>query len=158
MKKLVSVIAGGVLGLAAGAAAIGKMNKKVIKEKENTKKRYKKYYDIMNYWMEANYRGRSISECLKEKEYTNIVIYGMGELGNRLYEQLQKTDVKVMYAIDKNPVSSYSELNVVGAAMETTGVDAVIVTPVYDFDKIKEDLEGIFDCKIISLEEIVYEM
>lgn len=158
MKKLMSGVAGGVLGLAAGATAIKKMNDKVIKEKENTKQRYKKYYDILNYWMEAIHRGRGISECLKEREYTNIVIYGMGELGNRLYEQLIKTDIKVMYAIDKNPVSSYSELNVVGAAMETKGVDAVIVTPVYDFDKIKEDLKGTFNCKIVSLEEIVYEM
>lgn len=158
MKKALTGIVGGMIGAVIGVAGIKKMNDKVIKEKENTKQIYKKYYDILNYWMEANMRGKSISVCLQEKGYQNIVIYGMGEMGNRLYEQLRETDIHVMYAIDKNPVSGYSELNVVGASMETTGVDAVIVTPVYDFDKIKGDLEGSFDCTILSLEEIIFAM
>lgn len=158
MKKAFAGIVGGIIGVAVGIAGIKKMNEKVIKEKENTKQRYKKYYDILNYWMEANMRGKSISASLQDKGYQNIVIYGMGEMGNRLYEQLRETDINVMYAIDKNPVSGYSELNVVGASMETAGVDVVIVTPVYDFDKIKGDLEGSFDCTILSLEEVIFAM
>lgn len=158
MKKAIAGIVGGMIGAVIGAAGIRKMNEKVMKEKENTKQRYKKYYDILNYWMEGNQRGKNIAASLEEKGYRKIVIYGMGEMGNRLYEQLRGTDIQVLYAIDKNPVSGYSELNVVGAAMETAGVDAVIVTPVYDFDKIKGDLEGNFTCEILSLEEVVYAM
>lgn len=158
MKKMFAGIVGGLMGILIGATGIKKMNDKVIKEKEVTKQRYRQYYDILNYWMESNLRGKTIPDYLKEKKYNNIVIYGMGEMGNRLYEQVRGSDIRVHYAIDKNPISGYSELNVVGAAMETDGIDAVIVTPVYDFDKIKTDLKGSFSCEIISLEEIIFAM
>ena len=37
-------------------------------------------------------------------------------------------------------------------------VDAVVVTAVYFFDEVEEELEKIFDCPIISLEDIVQEV
>lgn len=158
MKKALAGIAGGMVGAVIAAAGIKKMNDKVIREKEDSKQRYKKYYDVLNYWMESGQRGKSIAACLLERNYRKVVIYGMGEMGNRLYEQLRETDIEVLYAIDKKPVSRYAELNVVGVAMETSDVDAVIVTPIYDFDKIKGDLEGSFGCEILSLEEVIYAM
>lgn len=158
MKKVLIAIGGGIIGLISGYLAAQKAAGKLVEEKENTKKRYKKYYDVLNYWMESHSRGRNIVDYLKGQEYRNIVIYGMGELGNRLYEQLADSEIKVIYAIDRNPVSAYNELTVVGSAMETEGIDAVIVTPVYDFESIKTDLQGIFSCNILSLEDIVYSM
>jgi len=41
---------------------------------------------------------------------------------------------------------------------ELEPADVVIVTAIFAFDEISEELEGLFDCPIVSLEDVVYEV
>ena len=75
-----------------------------------------------------------------------------------LYENIKDKEINIVYAIDKNPINGYPNLNVVGSVMETDGIDVVIVTPIYDYEAIKSDIDTLFNCDIISLEDLVYEM
>lgn len=157
MKKSFLAILSGSIGAIAGAYGIKKLNDKTFEEKNEMEKKLRQYYDLMNYWMKMIAEGKTIHSWLEDKQYKNIVIYGMGELGNRLYEQIKNMNI-VAYAIDQNPISIFKDLNVVSEVLESKTVDAVIITPVYDFGSIKSKLASKFDCDIISLEDMIYDI
>ena len=159
MKKITTVIAGGIVGGMMGVLLMKQNMQKIVREKEKKINKYKQYYDTLNYWMETKTSGKEFMNYFQKNNVKNIVIYGMGELGSRLYEQLEGEDINIFYAIDRNPVSSYANLDVVGEARgEAEKVDLVIVTPIFDFDNIRDELQKYFSCEIISLEDIIYSM
>ena len=82
----------------------------------------------------------------------------MGEMGNRLYEDLKNTSVEVKYAIDKNAASSYSELDIKDLEDDFPQVDCIVVSAIFAFDEIKEELEQKVDFTIVSLEDVIYEL
>lgn len=139
-------------------------DRKAIKRLEEVKKRYKDYYDVINQWLRNKNDNRDIASYFINNNYNNIAIYGMGELGNRLYEELKDTDIKVAYFIDKNAEEIYyseDDIPVIGLddIENQEKVDAIIVTPIYDFDSIEEALlERSVEAEIISLEDIIYEV
>ena len=62
------------------------------------------------------------------------------------------------YAIDKNADMIYANVDVVTPDDELEPVDVIVVTAIYYFDEIEEDLSEKVDCPIISLEDILYEI
>jgi len=138
--------------------------KKTVEKSGKLEARYKNYYDVTNQWLRHKNEKKSIREYFINNNYDTIAIYGMGELGNRLYEELKSTDIKVAYFIDKNAEEIYyglDDIPVVGLEEieRQDKVDVIIVTPIYDFDSIEESLsEYNIDADIVSLEEVIYEM
>ena len=112
---------------------------------------------MLNQWLCIKQEGKSLDEYFKENNYKTVAIYGMGEMGNRLYDELKNTDIEVKYAIDKNASSTYSELDVKEIDDELPEVDVVVVTATFAFDDIVEDIQDKFVCPIVSLEDVVYE-
>lgn len=51
-----------------------------------------------------------------------------------------------------------AEIEVKSMEDDLEEVDAVIVTPIFYFNSIEEKLEEIFDCPIISFEEVLEHM
>ncbi|MDK2932816.1 MAG: hypothetical protein PWP27_626 [Clostridiales bacterium] len=139
------------------------LNKNIIK-KHYMGSRYKQYYNILTQWIKNKNRNRNISSYLKNKNINSIAIYGMGELGIALYEELKDTDIRIIYLVDKNANHIYygvneSHLINVDEVSAQEEVDAIIVTPIYDYDKIKETLvNGGVKTNIISLENIIYDL
>lgn len=127
-------------------------------QKEDKVFKFKSYYNMLNQWLILKQDGKSLSKYFIDNEYKTIAIYGMGEMGNRLYAELKDTEVEVKYAIDKNPESIYASLSVCDLEDELAKVDAVVVTAVFAFDSIVNELESKLDCPIISLEDVVYEI
>lgn len=137
---------------------------KALTKERDYRQRYQTYYNTSNQWLLNKNDEKNISVYFKENNYKTIAIYGMGTMGELFYEEIKKTDVKVAYFIDKNAEELYyglDDISVVGlddiSAQEK--VDAIIVTPIYDFDKIEEELEdeGV-EADIISLEDVIYEI
>lgn len=122
-----------------------------IEKKENNK------IKTLMKWVEVLQKGYSISEYLKRKGYQTVVIYGMGQLGGLLFKELSETDIKVLYAIDRNK-DVKSPIPIVDAdAGEFMEADCLIVTAgVYlsEFKNIKEAFSGM----LISLEDLLVEM
>jgi len=150
-----------------GITAVGGIvwaSKKSIDKAEDLKRRYRDYYDVANQWLRNKNENRNIVDYFINNEYHTIAIYGMGELGNRLYEELKETDIKVAYFIDKNAEEIYyglDDIPVVGLEdiEKQDKVDAIVITPIYDFDSIEESLsEYDIDADIVSLEDVIYEM
>lgn len=127
--------------------------------------RYKTYYNTANQWLLNKNDGKDVSNYFKENDYKVIAIYGMGTMGELFYDELKKSEsVKVAYFVDKNSEELYYGLDGIPAIglddiSSQEKVDAIIVTPVYDFDKIEEELgdKGV-KADIVSLEDIIYEI
>ena len=114
-------------------------------------------FQLMNQWMALKQKQRCIGKYLRERNYNHIAIYGMGYIGQRLYDELEK-EVDVRYAIDQKGNDTYADLKIYlpGDNLET--VDAVIVTAIMCFDEIKTSLCKKVKCPIVALEDIIYEM
>ena len=68
------------------------------------------YYQIMNMWLYLKMHNQSIIPYMKENGYIHIAIYGMKELGERLFDELDGTGIEVDYVIDKDTISGNYKL------------------------------------------------
>lgn len=158
MKKGIVGILGAVVGAVAGGIAIGRLSGKSIEQKSEKIDKFKGYYNMLNQWLALKQKGQRLEKYFVDNGYKTIAIYGMGEMGNRLYDELCDTEIKVKYAIDKVAGSTFSELDVREVDSELDAVDAVIVTAIFAFDEICEELEDKLDCPLISLDDVIYEL
>ena len=49
----------------------------------------------------------------------------MGELGNRLYEDLKDSSIEVKYAVDQDAANTYSELEIIEKSADFADVDVM---------------------------------
>lgn len=106
-------------------------------------------------WNQNNKDGRTIERRLDEIGISTVAIYGMGDVGQRLYKELKDTDIEVKYAIDRRKID-IDEIQVISIDDELPEVDLIIVTAICDFPEIAGLLMTKTRCKVISFEEIVY--
>lgn len=156
MRK--GTIVGTLLGAVAGAVASGAVVNKQVIVKDKQVDKFKGYYNMLVQWLTLKQEGKSLDEYFNENGFKTVAIYGMGEMGNRLYDELKNTEIEVTYAIDKNAETTYSELDVKNIEDALPEVDVVVVTATFAFDEIVEDIEDKFTCPIVSLEDVVYEV
>lgn len=124
-----------------------------IQEKKN-----RFLYECMNRWLILKQRKIDISSFFVRQEIFRIAIYGMHYLGQRLYEELQGSLVRVVYAIDRGHPAGIDGLHIVALEDSLAEVDAVVITPVFDFREIKADLSLKLCCPMFSIEEILFSL
>lgn len=156
--RTVSALAGAVAGAMAGGAAVGKILNKGSKARDEMLAKMKAFYFLQNQWLCNLQEGKTLADYFKRNDYHTVAIYGMKELGERLYDELKDSGIVVKYAIDKNAEGLYTDLDVVTPEEELEEVDVIVVTAVSYFDEIEEMLCEKTDCPIVSLEDIVYEV
>ena len=161
MKKgvlsVLSMAAGAAAGVAVSAATVGKEQAEKIQKKQQLANKHLAIMKVYDEWLKVRQDGRSLVQYFEKQGYKNIAIYGMSYLGERLVDELRDSDVKVQYGIDKNAENIYSSVEVMNLSDDLPKVDAIVITAVFFFDEIAEELADIVDCPIISLEDIVYE-
>lgn len=119
--------------------------------------KYVSFFSILEQWLSNNQNNIRLETYLMGQGYRKVAIYGMSVLGNLLYQELKDTEVKVQYAIDRSSADMYFELPVLNPTDEYDEVDAIIVTAILDFEKIKSNIEKRTQADVISLENVVYE-
>lgn len=133
--------------------------KNTIENRERSLFKFTSYYNILNHWMDLKKQDKSLAEYFEANHYKTIAIYGMGDLGCHLYEDLKESDIKVLYALDKGIFADHvKKVEIKHLDEELPRVDAVVVTPVISYAEIKKQLEDKCTCPVISLEDIVYSM
>jgi hypothetical protein len=158
MKKALKALLIGTIGVVAGGVGMKILKSKDISAQGKITERYKEYYKLLNQWILLKNEGKNLQQYLIENNYRSIAIYGMGELGCRLYEELKNSDIEIKYAIDQNSDDISEELDIVTMDEDLEEVDAIIVTVTYAFDEIAAKLEDKVDTEIISLEDIVFDL
>lgn len=157
MKKKINAIICLLLGFISGRF----VSKKIVLSQLNKIKEYSDkhlmLFLMMNQWVKIKQEGVNLSEYFERKNYNCIAIYGMSYVGQTLVRELEKTEIKVAYGIDRNSDNIYSNIHVVSMKEPLEKVDAVVVTAVRFFDEIEKELHERIDCPIISIEDILFE-
>ena len=123
--------------------------------------RYKLYYKTLIQWLKLKIENKEIVTYLRKCGYRNIAIYGIGELGRLLYEEVKNSELNLKFFIDKNKINKEQRMNDVlivniEEIKQQPKVDAIIVTPIYDFEAIANQLrEAGVNTTLVSLEELV---
>jgi lactate dehydrogenase-like 2-hydroxyacid dehydrogenase len=157
MKQGVKNMAFGLAGMLCGAVSSGIRMNSIVEKKVTETEKFRIMYQLMEHWMRIKQRKGSLAEYFEAYGYKRIAIYGMAEIGYILLKELKETDIEVIYGIDKNPNIS-STVRVISPESELPEVDAIIVTAIAYYDEIEELLRKKSDIKIISLEDVVYEI
>lgn len=124
----------------------------VIIEKQQSIEKNQKLFSIIASWINKKQQGKSMEVFLEKNAYHSIAIYGLGTLGKLLEMELNGY-IEISYAIDQREISAaYPVYKPEDMLPE---VDAVIVTAVYEFEKIEEILKKKLECPIYSIEDII---
>ena len=111
--------------------------------------------------LKGNFENHIDSETILKyfikNKINSIGIYGAGTLGKVINNKLKGTDIEVAFFID-NHVNSCSESPIIRPQDININsfVDAIIITPFYDFENINNELIKLnVKSKIISLKELL---
>ena len=158
MKKLSIAGLSALLGASAGAVAVKSIQRpKTIRSADHTQK-MTEFYRLLIEWLRIEQEGKSLVSFFLKNGYKTVAIYGMKELGERLYDELKDSEIEVKYIIDKNADEIYADVDVVDPEDSLEKVDVIVVTAIHYFDEIEEMLEEKVDYPVISLEDVIYEI
>lgn len=130
-----------------------KWNKKTADNKN------KKYSQLFDNWLILTERGDTIDTFFKERNIKEIAIYGYGNIGRHLVTQLSDSDISIKYVIDKRKGGILTDnIPCYQISDKMPSVDAIVITPFCEYSQIENGLRGITPAKLISIEDIVYEL
>lgn len=155
---LLSTLVGTVAGVATGVATVKTLKSKGIGTNDGVAVKLKEFYDVLVQWVSLKQEGKSLASYFEENNYKTVAIYGMKELGERLYDELRNSDIEVKYIIDKNADAIYSEIDVITPDEKLPKVDVIVVTAIHYYDEIEEMLTEKVNYPVVSLEDIVFEL
>ena len=111
--------------------------------------------EVYSKWLTIKQDGKSLVKYFEDNGYRSIAIYGMSRLGISLVKELEKSEIEIKYTIDRRAESIFGDKICVNPSQNLEKVDAVVVTPIFDYAEIEELLSSKLDCPIISIEDIV---
>ena len=132
--------------------------KDIVNNYENERNRYMGYYYIIKEWLYNNQQKISILEYLEKNNIKKIAIYGIGTLGEMFFHEIKNTDIKVEYVIDQCINKNFHGITVTKLENinQQSIVDAIIITPIYDYTEIAKKIES-YNSQLlkISLEKLI---
>lgn len=158
MKKRILAIISTIIGIFAGGCIVGNVSRNVLIPMREQLDKITWYYKLLDEWLRMRQNGVTLNCYFEKKGYKKIAIYGMKELGQRLFDELRQTEVEIVCVIDQYAKGIHSEVKVITPEEKIPDVDAIVVTAVYYFEAIDEKLSTIVNCPILSLEEVLYEI
>lgn len=122
--------------------------------------RFESYWRLFERWLTLKEEKVSIEKYFTDRKIETIAVYGVKMAGEHLFREMENSTVKIAYAIDRKAyaVTAETDVRVYMPDEELPPVDAVVVTPVYDFDNIKRMLKEKHCSRIISLAEVLEEI
>lgn len=118
--------------------------------------RTKKNNALLVRWVRMLQQGKRLESYFFRKGYQKIAVYGMSDLGRLLAETLRKTEIELLYGIDRRAERLEGTLSVYKPQENLPKADAIVVTAVYFFEEICGELRknGV-EYPIISLDEVI---
>ena len=112
-------------------------------------------YMLMNNWLQLKQEGYSLANVLKQKKYNIIAIYGMSYIGERVCDELRDSDIMIEYGIDKVKKGNYNQIEIYNLDAKLPVVDAIIVTAIFSFDKIFNEISRKVNMPIVSIQDLL---
>lgn len=158
MNKVIKTI-GGMTLLAGVGSAVCFFYRDRKKWKRESQKTGTYYYHARE-WLLNKQHGRDISCFFTQNGIDSIAIYGMRGLGETLYNDLKDSNVRIKCFIDNNApnlICPYADVEVYSPEETIEDVDAIVVTPIYEYNAIRDNLvsAGHTQPRIISLHDVI---
>lgn len=125
-----------------------------LEEQRNLADKHFKIMMAMNSWIHSLQNGKHANEYFERRSIRSIAIYGWGYLGRCLANELHSTNIIIKYVIDINK-EKLELFKIYDWNDPWEDVDAIIVTPFYEYQTIKKRIKEKKICKVISIEEII---
>lgn len=116
-----------------------------------------KYLNMLNQWLILKQEGKGLDRYLKRQGYNIIAVYGMGIYGRHVIRELQGTEIRISYGIDRKKIKPYKNVDVLQPTEGMPSVDVIINTVLCEHVNIKSYLAQICESPVLSLEDIVFE-
>lgn len=135
----------------------------MVNDRDQSMNRYMVYYNNLVQWISKINNGKTLNKWLGKQNYKNIIIYGAGQIGWIVYEQLrEEKNINNILVCDSNKNSKIFEgIDVIGLE-ELKNFDTkdylVIVTPIHVGSVIKKALKKEGISNTIAIDEIIREM
>lgn len=130
----------------------------VWKRKIDSFKRNNKNLATFNKWVNIEEKGYRIAEWLKNHNFNKVAVYGYGYLGKHLVHELEADSINIEFILDKSSQAVHPTLKICHDLNEISTVDVIIVTAVYYYEVIREELEKVTLSKIVSLWDILNDL
>lgn len=122
----------------------------------NIDDKYWVLFSMMKDWCLILQKNKRVADYLLENELYKIAIYGLGDVGEALYNELKDSPINIVCGIDKSDFYLTDEINVITPNEELPEeIDAIIVTPVASYEDIYSLLKNKTSAEILSLEDII---
>lgn len=156
MKKIFSIFEFIIIGFII--FALHKKNSK-IEHLEKSVQKYFNMYETVYQWINVKLDQEKVESFFEDQEFDKVAIYGMGDLGNLFLREFQKSEkIKIICGIDRNAGAIISEIPIFKPESIETELDVVVVTIVDEFESIKISLSQHTNAKIISIEDVLYNL
>lgn len=131
---------------------------KTIEAKNRALDKYISYYHLNNKWISLKESGERVSRYFKERNLKKIALYGLGDFGVNLNNELTQDGIEISYAFDKNLSNRYSLIPIKRLNDELPTVDAIVITVAGECDAIKKQLSEVCNYQVITIEEVLYSL
>lgn len=113
-------------------------------------------YEMVRDWLYIKQRGDSLVDYFLENNYKSIAIYGGGDLGQLLLQELEESAIKVEVIFDNNAKEIYLEGKVEKYIPHQISAQCLVITAVFDIARIIELIRNNNpEIPIVSLREII---
>lgn len=120
-------------------------------------------FALIKRWLENRNAKKNFADYFHQWGYQTIAIYGAGDIGRLLYEEVKGSGIQVKYFVDRNgegiheidgiPVITISQIG----GMED--VDIVVITFINSYDTMSRRLARyVPEIRTLSIKEAIYEM
>lgn len=162
MKKIINyvgiIVISVIVGIITGVVMIMRFCEKVMKNESDRANKNGYIFRKACKWLRAEQRRQTIDLKLMERQISEVAIYGKGQMGKCLINELENSNVKIKYLIDKDGNSNEFQYKCYHPEDLLPEVQAIIVTPIYQFAEIAAELKYSGNVQIISLEELIDEL
>lgn len=95
-----------------------------------------------------------LKNYLNQNQINTLAVYGYGYYGKKFIKFMKECSIKVSYVLDKDAVAFVqNEWKIRTLEDELDTVDLIVITPILDFEIIKEKLSEKTDIKCMSLDK-----
>ncbi len=129
-----------------------KTNNQIIVE------RYHGFWKTLDLWMQVIEKDKTVGSYFVKHGYRDIAIYGLGMLGGHLVTQLNDSTINILYGIDRRGEDVRKPFPVYRAEAALPNVQVIVVTVLYDMEKIHALLSEKTNAKIIFITELLEEL
>ena len=128
----------------------------ILENRERMADKYFSYFNLLDKWLIYKERNYEFADYFYKNDIKSVAIYGMGKIGKHLRYELERAGMEIAYVIDEGESALYGKDAHYNLRDNLPIADAVIVTPVEEFEEIKDKiLDNNRMLKVISLKEVL---